>query len=106
MITSINYMEFKPLSENQSVKIGELLDRAVQNKQNPDQRDLERAAVVLYSAMQLGYLIVDSDVHEIMDRSGGYSVTTRDLLGRMANAYHDLILGLNESEIDYYKFKS
>jgi hypothetical protein len=101
-----NFMELTPLSEAQSVKIGELLDRAVANKENAHPKDLRRAAVVLYSAMQQGYSIVDSDVHEILDRSGGYSVTTREKLGRMANAYDDLIHGLNESENDYYKFKA
>lgn len=98
-------MESTPLSESQSIKIGELLDKAVTNKEHPHPSDLRRAAVVLYSAMQQGYSIVDSDVHEILDRSGGYTVIMRETLGRMANAYDDLIHGLNESEIEHYKFK-
>jgi hypothetical protein len=44
-------MELTPLSEAQSVKIGELLDRAVANKENAHPKDLRRAAVVLYSAI-------------------------------------------------------
>jgi hypothetical protein len=98
-------MELTPLSESQSVKIGELLDRAVVNKTNAHPHDLRRAAVVLYSAIQQGYSIVDSDVHEILDRSGGYSVSMRERLSHMANAYDDLVYGLAESGIESYKFK-
>ena len=98
-------MELTPLSESQSVKIGELLDRAITNKANAHPPDLRRAAVVLYSAIQQGYSIVDSDVHEILDRSGGYSVTMRERLAHMANAYDDLVYGLSESGIESFKFK-
>ena len=98
-------MELTPLSESQSSKIGELLDKAIQNKPHPHPQDIRRAAVVLYSAIQRGYSIADLDVHQILDQSGGYSNSMKTILGNMANAYEELAYGLAEPGIDYYKFK-
>jgi hypothetical protein len=104
-VPSINFMELTPLSESQSRKIGQLLDKAIQNKDHPHPQDIRRAAVVLYSTIQRGFSIADLDVHQILDQSGGYSDSMKTILGNMANAYEELAYGLAEPGIDSYKFK-
>jgi hypothetical protein len=99
-------MEEKTLTENESKKIAELLSRALKNKEHPHPADLQRAAVILYTARERGYIITEAEVYDIIEQSGeSYSETMKSTLGSMADAYNDLVYGLNNSENESFRFK-
>jgi hypothetical protein len=99
-------MEEKTLTENESKKIAELLSRALKNKEHPHPADLQRAAVILYTTRERGYILTEAEVYDIMEQSGeSYSETMKSTLGSMADAYNDLVYGLNNSENESFRFK-
>jgi len=98
-------VEEKTLTEKESKKIAELLSRAIKNK-HPHPADLQRAAVILYTARERGYILTEAEVYDITEQSGeSYSDTMKDTLGSMADAYNDLVYGLNNSENESFRFK-
>ncbi len=99
-------MEEKTLTEKESKKIAELLSRALKNKEHPHPADLQRAAVILYTARERGYILTEAEVYDIIEQSGeSYSETMKSTLGSMADAYNDLVYGLNNSENESFRFK-
>ena len=99
-------MEEKTLTEKESKKIADLLSRALKNKEHPHPADLQRAAVILYTARERGYILTEAEVYDITEQSGeSYSDTMKDTLGSMADAYNDLVYGLNNSENESFRFK-
>jgi len=99
-------VEEKTLTEKESKKIAELLSRAIKNKEHPHPADLQRAAVILYTARERGYILTEAEVYDIMEQSGeSYSETMKSTLGSMADAYNDLVYGLNNSENESFRFK-
>jgi uncharacterized protein YqeY len=97
-------MDLKPLTESQHTKIGELLSKAVINKEHAHVDDLRKAAVTLYSIAQHGYSLSDTEIHEILNKEGGYSDRMKELLASMANAYDDLVRGMNDPGYGKYEF--
>jgi hypothetical protein len=96
----------KALTEKESSKIAELLSSAIKNKQHPHPSDFQRAAVVLYTARERGYTLTETDVYDIIEQSEDtYSETIIGTLSNMANAYNDLVYGMNNPENESYKFK-
>ena len=99
-------MEQRELTEKESKKIAELLSRAIKNKEHPHPADLQRAAVILYTARERGYILTEAEVYDIIEQSGeSYSDTMKDTLSSMADAYNDLVYGLNNSENESFRFK-
>jgi len=99
-------VEEKTLTEKESKKIADLLSRALKNKEHPHPADLQRAAVILYTARERGYILTEAEVYDITEQSGeSYSDTMKDTLGSMADAYNDLVYGLNNSENESFRFK-
>jgi hypothetical protein len=99
-------VEEKTLTEKESKKIAELLSRAVKNKEHPHPADLQRAAVILYTARERGYILTEAEVYDIIEQSGeAYSDAMKDTLSSMADAYNDLVYGLNNSENESFRFK-
>jgi hypothetical protein len=99
-------VEEKTLTEKESKKIADLLSRALKNKEHPHPADLQRAAVILYTARERGYILTEAEVYDIIEQSGeSYSETMKSTLGSMADAYNDLVYGLNNSENESFRFK-
>jgi hypothetical protein len=99
-------VEEKTLTEKESKKIAKLLSRAVKNKEHPHPADLQRAAVALYTARECGYILTEAEVYDIIEQSGeSYSETMKGTLGSMADAYNDLVYGLNNSENKSFRFE-
>jgi hypothetical protein len=99
-------MQEKGLTEKESKKIAELLSTAIKNKEHPHPADLQRAAVILYTARERGYILTQAEVYDIIEQSGeSYSDAMKDTLSSMADAYNDLVYGLDNSENDVYKFE-
>jgi hypothetical protein len=99
-------VEEKTLTEKESKKIADLLSRALKNKEHPHPADLQRAAVILYTARERGYILTEAEVYDIIEQSGeSYSETMKGTLGSMADAYNDLVYGLNNSENESFRFR-
>jgi hypothetical protein len=99
-------VEEKTLTEKESKKIADLLSRALKNKEHPHPADLQRAAVILYTARERGYILTEAEVYDIIEQSGeSYSETMKSTLGSMADAYNDLVYGLNNSENESFRFR-
>ena len=98
----------RDLNEKQYQRIAQLLDSAIGNKEHQHPRDLRRAAVLFYSVNELGYLFVDSNVYEILDKYSTfkYSERMREILGSMANACNDLVEGLYNRENEMFRINS
>ena len=65
-------MGSKKLNEEQLNKLGELLDIAIVNRENPHQEDLRKTALLIFNLVQKGYYFGENELENIMELSGGY----------------------------------
>jgi hypothetical protein len=62
--------------------------------------------VVLYTARNSRYILNEGDVEAIIEQSGDtYSESMKRALSDMADAYNDLVYGLNNPENESFRFK-
>jgi hypothetical protein len=97
-------VEEKTLTEKESKKIAELLSRAIKNKEHPHPADLQRAAVILYTARQRGYILTEAEVYDIIEQSVYvYAIRTqitRDYYLRRLRTFFDFIKLLPNAKIE------
>ena len=91
------------LTDEQKIKVEELLSSLITNKEHSHEPDLRRASVILYELNRLGFTFIDLDIDEILNKSKeNYSNTIKQQLRNMANSYAILVEGMkntNESDI-------
>ena len=87
------------LTDEQKVKVEELLSSLITNKEHSHEPDLRRASVILYELNRLGFTIVDLDIDEILNISKEkYSDTIKQQLRTMANSYAILVEGMKNTD--------
>jgi hypothetical protein len=87
------------LTDEQKVKVEELLSSSITNKEHSHEPDLRRASVILYELNRLGFTFIDLDIDEILNKSKeNYSNTIKQQLRNMANSYAILVEGMKNTD--------
>lgn len=99
-------MGSKELNEEQFKKRGELLDKAIVNRENPHPLDLRRAAVLIFSLIQKGYYFGGEELEGAMQESGGgFSETMGKSLDAIREVCSTFDNGLNDPTVEQFKLK-
>ena len=99
-------MGSKKLNEEQLNKLGELLDKAIINRDNPHPQDLRKTAVLIFNLVQKGYYFGENELENIMELSGGYySEGMERYLKEIVWVCNELAVGLNDNYNERYKLK-
>lgn len=87
------------LTNEQKIKVEELLSSLITNKEHSHEPDLRRASVILYELNRLGFTFIDLDIDEILNESKeNYSDTIKQQLRNMANSYSILVEGMKNTD--------
>jgi hypothetical protein len=87
------------LTEEQKMKVEEILSSIITNKEHCYEPDIRRVSVILYELNRLGFTIVDLDIDEILNKSKeNYSDTIKQQLRNMANSYAILVEGMKNTD--------
>ncbi|HEX7257876.1 MAG TPA: hypothetical protein VF242_07435 [Nitrososphaeraceae archaeon] len=87
------------LTDEQKIKVEELLSSLITNKEHSHEPDLRRASVILYELNRLGFTFIDLDIDEILNKSKeNYSNTIKQHLRNMANSYAILVEGMKNTD--------
>jgi hypothetical protein len=87
------------LTDEQKVKVEELLSSVITNKERSYEPDLIRASVILYELNRLDFTFIDLDIDEILNKSKEkYSHTIKQQLKTMANSYAILVEGMKNTD--------
>jgi hypothetical protein len=87
------------LTDQQKIKVEEILSSIITNKERPYEPDIRRASVILYELNRMGFTIVDLDIDEIMNTSKEkFSDTIKQQLKTMANSYAILVEGMKNTD--------
>ncbi|HJU59551.1 MAG TPA: hypothetical protein VJ583_07355, partial [Nitrososphaeraceae archaeon] len=57
------------LTDEQKIKVEEILSSIITNKERPCEPDIRRASVILYGLNRMGFTIIDLDIDEILNKS-------------------------------------
>jgi hypothetical protein len=87
------------LTNEQQIRVEDLLSSSITNKEYSHEADLRRASVILYELNRLGFTIVDLDIDEILNKSReNYSDRIKQQLKTMANSYAILVEGMKNTD--------
>ena len=87
------------LTDEQKIKVEEILSSIITNKERPCEPDIRRASVILYELNRMGFTIIDLDIDEILNKSKEkYSHTIKQQLKTMANSYAILVEGMKNTD--------
>ena len=92
-------MHYTELTNEQKIKVDDLLSSVITDKERTFEPDIRRASVILYELNRLGFTIVDIDIDEILNKSKEkYSDTIKQQLRNMANSYAILVEGMKNTD--------
>lgn len=92
-------MHNRELTDEQKVKVEELLSSLISNKERFHEPDLRRVSVILYEFNRLGFKFIDLDIDEILNKSKEkYSNTIKQQLRNMTNSYAILVEGMKNTD--------
>jgi hypothetical protein len=87
------------LTNEQKVKVEELLSSLITNKERCYEPDIRRVSVILYELNRMGFTFIDLDIDEILNKSKEkYSHTIKQQLRNMANSYSILVEGMKNTD--------